>query len=428
MPASVNDMIRFEKITLGNGLRVLVHHDPASPLAAVNVLYDVGSRDEDPGRTGFAHLFEHLMFGGSVNIPSYDTPLQKVGGENNAFTNTDITNYYLTLPSNNLDTGLWLESDRMLELNFTEKNLQVQRHVVIEEFKQRYLNQPYGDAILLLRPLAYKVHPYRWPTIGREISHIQEAGLEEVKEFFYSHYAPNNAILVLAGNVPPDRGFERAAHWFGDIERRNIRSRSLPAEPPQESHRQLTVHRPTPFDALYLAFHMPERLHKDYHACDLISDILSNGKSSRLYRSLVMEQKLFSDINAYITGERDPGLFMITGKLTEGVPVEKGEKAIHDELKKIREETIPAHELAKVKNQVEANWLYGETDILNRAMNLALFEWLGDAEMINSETEKYREVTAEQIKRIARDLFRMENLSTLYYLRQKEPLNHETST
>ncbi len=410
-------MIGFEKKVLGNGLRVLVHHDPTTPLAAVNILYDVGSKDEDPERTGFAHLFEHLMFGGSRHIPSFDTPLKQVGGENNAFTNTDITNYYITLPAVNLDTALWLESDRMLELDFSERNLSVQRQVVTEEFKQRYLNQPYGDAILLLRPLAYRIHPYRWATIGKEIRHITEAGLDEVKDFFYSHYAPNNAILVISGNVPPKLGFERAEHWFGEIPARDIRPRRLPAEPPQEGQRELQVERPVPFDALYLSYHMPGRTHESYHTCDLLSDILAGGKSSRFYRRLVVEKRLFSEINAYISGEIEPGLFMINGKLVEGVEPQTGEAAILGELESLVREGPSPRELEKVRNKAEANLLYAETDILSRAMNLALFELLGDASLINSEVERYREVNPAGMRAVAAELFRAGNRSLLRYLK-----------
>lgn len=417
-------MIHFERTVLDNGLRVMVHHDPASPLVALNMIYDVGSKDEDPGRTGFAHLFEHLMFGGSVHIPSYDTPLQEAGGENNAFTNTDITNYYLSVPAANLETGLWLESDRMLGLSFSEKSLEVQRNVVVEEFKQRYLNQPYGDAYLLLRPLAYRIHPYRWPTIGKEIGHIAGARLSDVEQFFYSHYAPNNAILVLAGNICPEKGFERVKHWFGPIEPRIIKHRKLPPEPPQEEPRFLTVRRDVPFDAIYRAWHMPGRTDEGYHACDLLSDILSNGRSSRLYRSLVMEKKLFSEIDAYITAEIDPGLMVITGKLIKGISPEKGNLAIQEELEKLSLTKPGRKELDKVKNKVEASLLFSETDVLARAINLAMYELMGDAAMINSEVEKYRKVSPEDILETARQVFRDENCSTLFYLNQ-EAKRHE---
>ncbi|MFM9026621.1 MAG: M16 family metallopeptidase, partial [Bacteroidota bacterium] len=314
-------MIRFSRHVLSNGLPLIVHEDPSTPLATVNLLYKVGARDEDPKRTGFAHLFEHLMFGGSVNIPEYDSPLQLAGGDNNAFTNNDITNYYCTLPANNLETAFWLESDRMLSLAFSEKSLDVQRQVVVEEFKQRYLNQPYGDVWLLLRPLAYKVHPYQWATIGKEVSHIEEATLQDVRDFFFKYYTPDNAVLVVAGGVKEGSVVELAEKWFGGIQR-NIASRPpYPAEPRQQEERRLTVKRDIPFDALYMAFHACSRLDDDFYATDLMTDILSRGKSSRLYNVLVKEKKLFSDVSAYLTGDFDKGLVVVEGKLLKGVSI-----------------------------------------------------------------------------------------------------------
>jgi len=308
-------MINFERFELDNGLKVIVHQDKSTPIVAFNLLYDVGARDEDSSRTGFAHLFEHLMFGGSVNISDYDEVVEKAGGQNNAFTSNDITNYYITLPKDNLEQAFRLESDRMLSLAFTPKSLEVQRQVVIEEFKQNYLNQPYGDIHLLLRPLAYKEHPYRWPTIGKEVSHIEEATMEEVKAFFYKHYAPNNAILVVAGDVEIDEIKALSEKWFAPIERREVAVRNLPKEPRQEEARTLTVERDVPVDVIYKAFHMCARTDQDFFATDLISDILSRGNSSRLYNSLVKEQKLFSDIDAFIGGELDESLFYFAGKL-----------------------------------------------------------------------------------------------------------------
>lgn len=408
-------MINYEKFTLDNGLRVLVHTDKSTPMAVMNILYDVGARDENPEKTGFAHLFEHLMFGGSANIPNYDEPLQLVGGENNAFTSNDITNYYLTLPAENLETGFWLESDRMLELGFSDKSLDVQRNVVIEEFKQRYLNQPYGDVWLLLRPLAYKVHPYSWPTIGKEIKHVEEATMEDVKDFFYRFYRPNNAILVVAGNVELEEVKALSEKWFGPIEPSHIEKRNLPKEPAQTEERKLSVERNVPANAIYKVWHMAERLHPDFYATDLLSDVLSNGKSSRLYQQLVKEKQLFSDISAYQSGDIDAGLFVVSGRLNAGIGMEQAEQAIIDELDKLKVDVVEERELDKLKNKLEANMVFGEMSVLNKAMNLAYAELLGDANRVNTELENYRAVTPADIKRVANTLLTKENCSTLYY-------------
>jgi len=408
-------MINFERFTLENGLRVLVHTDNSTPMAVMNILYDVGARDENPDKTGFAHLFEHLMFGGSANIPDYDEPLQLVGGENNAFTSNDITNYYLTLPTANLETGFWLESDRMLELAFSKKSLDVQRNVVIEEFKQRYLNQPYGDVWLLLRPLAYQVHPYNWATIGKEIKHVEDATMEDVKGFFYKHYRPNNAILVVAGNVTVEQVKELCNKWFLPIPAGDVPVRNLPKEPAQTEARKLTVERAVPASAIYKTWHIQDRLHPDYYAIDLASDILSNGKSSRLYQRLVKEQKLFSDINAYQTGDIDAGLFVVSGRLNNDVKMEDAEKAIEEQLDILKNEMVEERELDKLKNKLESNNVFGEMSVLNKAMNLAYAELLGDANRVNTEMEYYQKVTPADIKRVTNTVFTPENSSTLYY-------------
>ncbi len=412
-------MIKFEKFELANGLKVIVHQDKSTPLACINILYDVGSRDENPEQTGFAHLFEHLMFGGSVNIANYDEPLQRVGGENNAFTTNDITNYHLTLPSENLETGFWLESDRMLSLAFSEKSLEVQRSVVIEEFKQRYLNQPYGDVWLLMRPMAYKVHPYLWDTIGKEISHIENAKMGDVKNFFKKFYSPNNAIMVVAGNVELEEIKQLSEKWFGSIPKGPDNKRNLPAEPMQTEARSLTVERDVPADAIYKVYHMCSRRDKEYYAVDLISDVLSQGNSSRLHNILIKEKKLFSDIHAYVSGDFDKGLFVISGKLSAGVTMQQADDAINELLQKLKSELVTADELTKVKNKMEASHLFGEVDVLNKATNLAVSELLLGADMINHEVEKYLSVTAEQIKAQAEIVFRNENCSTLYYKAKK---------
>lgn len=408
-------MIEIEKFCLNNGLRVIVHNDNSTPIVSFNLLYDVGSKDEDPNKTGFAHLFEHLMFEGSANIPVFDEHLERTGGENNAFTNNDFTNYYITIPKENLETAFWLESDRMLKLAFSKKSLEVQRNVVIEEFNQRYLNQPYGDVWLLLRPLAYKVHPYGWPTIGKSIDHIKEASLNDVKEFFFKHYAPNNAILTIAGPVTTKEILDLSEKWFGDIEKRDIFKRNIPKEPKQVEPRILEVERDVPFDSIYKAYHMSNRYHQDFQSADLISDLLSNGKSSRLYQKLVKDHNLFSDINAYITGDIDEGLFVITGRLYKNTSFEVGESAICDELEKLKSKTLDGYELEKVKNKFESNFKFGEANPLDKAMNLAFYELLGNANDVNLEVERYREVTSDRVKEVAAKIFTQDNCSTLYY-------------
>lgn len=409
-------MVTFNRFTLANGLRVLVHEDAATPMAVVNLLYNVGARDEHPDQTGFAHLFEHLMFGGSIHIPNYDAPSQAVGAQNNAFTSNDITNYYITLPAANLETAFWLESDRMLGLAFSEKSLEVQRNVVCEEFKQRYLNQPYGDAWLRLRPLAYKVHPYRWATIGKELAHIEQANMADVKAFFAKHYHPGNAILVVAGNVGTDQVKELATKWFGPIPAGRVYVRNLPAEPKQEEARREVVKADVPLNSIYIAFHGPARLDEGYYAMDLISDMLSRGSSSRLYRRLVKEEELFSEINAYQTGSLDANLFVIEGKPLPHVAIEAAEQVIWSELDRLRMEQVEPYELNKVKNRIESTMVFAELAILEKAMNLAYFELLGDAEKFNHEVERYLAVSAADIQQQAQQLFRKENSSTLIYI------------
>lgn len=409
-------MVNFNRFTLANGLRVLVHEDQTTPMAVLNILYDVGARDEEEGRTGFAHLFEHLMFGGSINIPSYDEPLQRVGGENNAFTSNDITNYYITLPAANIETAFWLESDRMLSLAFSEKSLETQRNVVCEEFKQRYLNQPYGDVWLKLRPLAYQKHPYRWATIGQDLAQIENAKMEDVKAFFKKHYNPQNAILVVGGNIKTEEVKALAEKWFGPIPAGEKYHRNLPKEPEQTEARSLTVNANVPLNAIYIAFKMPARLDSNYQVFDLMSDILSQGQSSRLFNSLLKEQQLFSEINAYITSSLDEGLFVVDGKLVEGVSMEQAENAIWAELNKIATELVSETELTKVKNKSESIMVFAEMSLLDKAMNLAYYELLGDANLLNVEINKYLNITAEQIQQVAKQTFVREKSSTLYYL------------
>lgn len=408
-------MLQINKHTLANGLKLVHNRDVSTQMVALNVLYQVGARDEHPDHTGFAHLFEHLMFGGSQNIPDYDTPLQLAGGENNAWTNNDITNYYLTVPKQNVEIGFWLESDRMLCLDFSSKSLEVQRGVVMEEFKQRCLNRPYGDTGHLLRPLVYKEHPYQWPTIGKELNHIAQATLQEVEDFFFSFYAPNNAILAVTGNITFEEAVRLAEKWFGSIPRRELKKRNLPAEPQQTEERRLTVERNVPIESLYMAFRMCDRMHPDYYAYDILSDILSNGRSSRLIQHLVHDRQIFSSIDAHISGSIDAGLFHITGKPADGVSLEDAEKAVWEELQIISNELIDEEELEKVKNKFESTQIFGNLNYLNVATNLAWFEMLSRAEDMDKEVENYRAVTSQQLMDVARKAFTRTNYSVLIY-------------
>lgn len=411
-------MIQFEKHVLSNGLRVIVHEDNTTPMAVVNVMYDVGSKDEDPQQTGFAHLFEHLMFGGSINIPDYDEPLQVAGGENNAYTTSDVTNYYCSLPAKNLETALWLESDRMLSLAFGEKSLEVQRKVVCEEFKEHYINKPYGDVWHIVRDMAYSTHPYRWVTIGKELSHVEHAQLQDVKNFFFRHYRPMNAILVVAGNVKAAEVFKLAEKWFGDIEPGEKYIRRLPQEPAQQEAKRKTVYKNVPANAFYKSWHMGSRLSREYYIDDLITEILNGGQSARLHQALIKEKKLFSRIDCHHAGTVDPGLMTIEGKLAKGVSPETAEAAVEEELDKIKQQLVSETELKKVKNKTEALIAFEDISVTNRAGSLAFYEILGDAALMNSEPEKYQQVTAEEIMQECRRVFTPENSSTLYYMSQ----------
>jgi zinc protease len=409
-------MIQFEKFTLANGLRVIVHQDTSTPMAVMNIMYDVGARDENPAQTGFAHLFEHLMFGGSVNIPSYDEPLQMAGGENNAYTTNDLTNYYIQLPAENLETAFWLESDRMLSLAFSEKSLETQRKVVCEEFKEHYLTKPYGDVWHKMRELAYKTHPYRWMTIGKELSHVENAVLDDVKNFFFKHYRPINAILVVAGNVTVERVKELAEKWFAPIPSGEKYNRSLPQEAPQTEERRLEVKANVPLDAFIKTWHIYSRMDRRYYITDLLTDVLSGGGSSRLYQSLVKEKQLFSNIECYHFGSTENGLLAIEGKLVKGVKIEDAEKAVEEELDKMKNELVSETELTKVKNKTESMIAFEDMSVMNRANSLAYYEMLGDAEWMNTELEKYATVTTQDILNESRNIFRKENSNTIYYL------------
>ncbi len=409
-------MINYREFTLANGLRGIVHEDPTSALAVVNVLYDVGAKDEAEGRTGFAHLFEHLMFSGSVNIPTYDEPLQRVGGENNAFTSQDLTNYYLSLPAANIETGFWLESDRMLSLAFSDNGLDVQRKVVVEEFKQHYLNEPYGDVWLRLYPAAYTTHPYRWPTIGQDVAQIENASMADVRAFFSKHYAPQNAVLVVAGGVTYDEAVRLAEKWFGPIAGGAPYVRNLPAEPRQTEARHLDITADVPAAALYKVWHMPGRADlAGYYPADLLSDILGRGKSSRLYQALVQDQQLFTSLSASVTGTVDSGLLVVSGKVRETVSIEDADAAVAAIVGELRAQGVTEDELLKVRNQAESTLVFGEVELLNRAINLATAKLLGDANLVNSEADRIRTVTVNDVNVAAREVLRPDNCTTLFY-------------
>ena len=409
-------MIQLEKFTLSNGLRVVVHEDSSTPMAVVNVMYDAGAKDENPNKTGFAHLFEHLMFGGSVNIPDFETPLQNAGGENNAYTSNDLTNYYIQLPAENVETAFWLESDRMLSLAFDEKSLDVQRKVVSEEFKEHYLNKPYGDVWFHLREMAYEQHPYRWMTIGKELSHIENASLEDVKAFFFKHYRPINAILVVAGKVTTQQVKTLAEKWFGDIPSGEKYIRSIHKEPAQSAPRLKEVKADVPLDALYKCWHMDDRMSKGYYAADLITEILGGGGSSRLFQALVKEQKLFSNIECFHFGTVDSGLLAIEGKLVKGVDIKLADAAVNRELEKMKTEGISTKELVKVKNKTESAIAFEDMSLMARANSIAFYELLGDANLFNSDREKYFSITEDDILYFTRKIFDEKNSNTLYYL------------
>ncbi len=408
-------MILFDRFVLDNGLRVLVHEDHSTPMAVVNVMYDVGARDENPGKTGFAHLFEHLMFGGSIHIPDYDEPLQRAGGENNAYTTNDLTNYYCQVPAENIETAFWLESDRMLSLAFSKKSLDVQRKVVCEEFKEHYLNKPYGDVWHKMRELAYTKHPYRWMTIGKELSHVENAHIDDVKQFFFKHYRPVNAILAVTGHVTTEQVKQLASKWFGDIPMGEQYQRHLPQEPVQTLARKLEVHASVPLDAFVKTWHMNARLDKGYYAADMITEILGGGGSSRLYQSLVKEKQMFSNLDCYHFGSIDAGLLTVEGKLVKGVKIEDAAAAVDAEISKLQSTLINEQELQKVKNKTESVIAFEDMSIMSRANSLALYELLGDAEMMNTELQKYQAITVEDIQAYCKKIFREENSNTLFY-------------
>ena len=408
-------MVHYNRFVLENGLRVLVHEDSSTPMAVVNVMYDVGAKDEDPNKTGFAHLFEHLMFGGSIHIPDYDEPLQRAGGENNAYTTNDLTNYYCSLPAENIETAFWLESDRMLSLAFSKKSLEVQRKVVCEEFKEHYINKPYGDLWFKMRALAFTTHPYKWMTIGKELSHVENATIDDVKAFFHKHYNPVNAILVVAGNVTTEQVKGLAEKWFGPIPMGEKYNRNLPEEPKQTAPKFLEVTADVPLDSLVKTWHIEARLDKGYYVADLITEILGGGGSSRMYQALVKEKQLFSSLDCYHFGSIDKGLLAIEGKLVKGVKIEDADKAVGEQLQKIQSDLIEDNELQKVKNKTESIIAFEDMSIMSRASSLANYELLGDANLMNTELDRYQAITSEDIREYSKIIFDEANSNTLYY-------------
>ena len=412
-------MIDYQRHILANGLTVVLHQDLTTPLVAVNILYKVGSKNEIEDKTGFAHLFEHLMFGGSENVPDFDSVVQNAGGENNAFTNNDLTNYYDIMPAENLEAALWIESDRMRSLNINQESLDVQKKVVLEEFKETCLNKPYGDLWHHLSDLSYKKHNYRWPTIGLVPEHIEQAQLEDVQSFFKNYYNPNNAVIVLAGKFDFENALTLIDKWFGDIEGTDDSLHpTLDVEPDQDIFRHKVVKGSVPASGLYLAFHMPERLHSDFCAYDILSDVFSGGRSGRFYQNLLKGTKMFSKIDAYITGSIDPGLFMVEAKLMEGADIKEATTVIWDELDKLKKEVIKEEELQKIKNSLISSVCYSEVSIISKAINLAYYEMLGDVGKINQQEEDIIKVTAEDIKRVAISTFTKENCSEIHYLKE----------
>lgn len=408
-------MIRYTRTVLDNGLRLLVHEDPSTELVAVNIVYDVGSKDESPDRTGFAHLFEHLMFGGSEHAASFDDPIQYAGGECNAFTNSDLTNFFCLLPADNLELALFLEADRMQHLVLNKRTLTVQRNVVTEEFKETCLQEPYGDMWHQFAPLAYQQHTYRWPTIGMSLQHIEEAQIEDVASFYKRFYGPNNAVCVIAGNVKAEEAIDLASGIFGKVPARHRPVRSLPHEEAQHSQRRLTCHGDVPVDALYMGFHMPARSESDYYRADLLSDVLAGGKSTRLFENLVKEKELCAEIDAYITGTIDPGLFMIEAKPADSISVETVEEEIWKLISDLHDTGIAEEELQTHQNKVESSIFFANCSVLNKAINLAYFELIDQPELINLEHQAYQSVSADDMLRVSRRILRPENCSVLQY-------------
>ena len=412
-------MIEYNTFTLSNGLRVVHNYDGATAMVALNVMYNVGARDESPEMTGMAHLFEHLMFGGSVNVPDFDGAIENAGGMNNAWTSNDYTNFYDIVPAQNVETAFWVESDRMLSLAFSDKALEVQRNVVIEEFKQTCLNRPYGDMSHYLRAMVYKHHPYRYPVIGKEISHIEKVTQDDVKEFFYSHYAPNNALLSVSGNVSFDETCRLAEKWFGSIPVRNIAPRNYPQEPEQVEARREDVNGNVPQLAMVKAFRMPGYGQPNYIECDIITDLLASGRSSRFYRNLLMTTGAFTEIDASIIGSDEPGFMMLNCKLTENddASINKAESLIMNEVQRLIDGDVSDYELTRTINRFESNFMFSSMGFMAKAQSLA--NYVMHNEDVNDVVNRYRKVTIGDIARVAREIFVPEKSSTLIYRPQK---------
>ena len=413
-------MVNYRKHILDNGLTVLTHEAWDTPMATVNVLYGVGSRNENPQRTGFAHLFEHLMFGGTKRVPDYDLVVSSLGGDNNAFTNCDYTDYYVTVPADGLETALMLELDRMQGLELTPKALEVQQKVVTEEYHQRYMNQPYGDVWLLLRPLCYKVYPYRWATIGADIRHVSEATLDDVRAFHERWYRPENAIMAVAAPMTHEAMLNAVlsvqCSVFGEQRYQPSRQHiTLNTEPLQTAPRYLHVKRNVPASMVYLAWPMCDHSDPLFRACDLVSDILGNGNSSRLYDRLVRREGLFSSVDACITGDAGPGLMVLSGKLADGVSLDQGADALRREVRLLADEGPTEYELQKVQNKYENTFVYSQYKAADRALSLCYYTWLGDTDLVNREPQEYRRVTVDDIRRAAREVFRQERENRLDY-------------
>ncbi|MBN7814980.1 M16 family metallopeptidase [Algoriphagus pacificus] len=413
-------MLPYHQFFLSNGLEVIVHEDHSSKIAVFNLLYKVGSRNETPGKTGLAHFFEHLMFGSSKNVPVFDRELERVGGSCNAFTSPDITNYYITLPASNLETAFWLESDRMLQLTLSEKTIETQRKVVIEEYKQRYLNQPYGDVFHHLRDLAFLKHPYKWPTIGQQLKDIEDYQKADIWDFYQNHYSPDNAVLVVGGNVTEKQIEELSKKWFGPIEASKVTKSTIHIEPEQEVKRVKTVHANVPTDALYKAYKMPGKIEPGYQAADLISDLLGFGKSSILEQNLVKKGKLFASVGAYVLGSVDPGLLVFSGKMESGVSSPEAEAALDAEIAKFLNETVSQESMQKIKNQGEAMKSYESIQLLNRVFNLAYYAHLGSPDLYMEEFNNKSKINAEELSLWGKTLLQEEKSSVLHY--QSVPL------
>ena len=407
-------MIEIVEHKLPNGLKVVFNRNRSSQLAVVNMAYTVGARNEQPGKTGLAHFLEHLMFTGTFDVPSFDELLQSAGGESNAWTNNDLTNFYDVLPVNNLEVAIALEADRMCGLRLDDKSFESQKSVVVEEFKQRCLNVPYGNQEHLLRDLAYKVHPYRWPTIGQTVDDVQGITKDDVKYYYNNYYVPSGAVLSIVADADADEVLSMVERQFGDIEKTGTDKRPYSPEPEQQESRRLVTRQNVPYRRIVRAYHMGDRLCADYAECDILSDVLSNGRSSRLYRNVLAKGDLVSAIDASITANHDAGILKIQASLLPGVDFDKVEAAIDSEIEQMLDD-VTIDEIKKCINKYESNALFSNLTIEERASNMAQCCILGDVNMINTEIDKYQAVTCRSFVESAQKLLRTSNCSTLYY-------------